>query len=123
MPYRQVFEGPERFMEHKGVKVYHRYHDDDAGQGPMDHWFTTSYTQGDGSGFNFDVRDLAEGRPVDSADDERRIIADAIDRGLLKVADDNSETPDSDAHAVDHEGETQLAPFPTPDMFNHWPAF
>ncbi len=99
MPYRQVFESPERFTVHNGVNVYHRYHDDDVDQGQMEYWFTTSFAEGEGSGFSFDVRALRDGRPADTDDEKRRIIADALDRGLIEVAEDNS-GPDAERPPV-----------------------
>lgn len=123
MPYQQIFVSPELFAEHNGVKVYRRYLDDDVDQGPMEYWFTTSYAKGEGSGFNFDVRELIEGLPVETVEDKRRIIFGALDRGLIKIADDNS-GPQLEGRSEDADTEDKpLAPFPTPDLFNHFPVF
>ena len=41
MPYKSVWVAPEIFLEHKGVTVYHVYHDDEFDQGPYELTFTT----------------------------------------------------------------------------------
>jgi hypothetical protein len=88
----------------------------------MEYWFTTSYAKGEGSGFNFDVRELIEGLPVDTDEDKRRIIVGALERGIIKIAEDNL-GPQLEERSQDADTEDEpLAPFPTPDMFNHFPV-
>jgi hypothetical protein len=42
MPFKTAWEGPELFVEHKGVKVFHTYKDDDVNQGQRCYWLTVN---------------------------------------------------------------------------------
>lgn len=79
MPYRNEWVAPDLFVEHTGVKIYHVYKDEDENE-PREFWYTTSLTEGDCSGFDFDVRNLPD---YDSADHDGTIKR-AIEAGLLK---------------------------------------
>jgi len=73
------WEPPEIFVEHKGVIIFHVYKDDEMQNGQREYWYTTSESGGEGSGFEFDVRELPE---YDSTDHEGT-VKKAIEAGLL----------------------------------------
>lgn len=94
MPVRWV--EPEFFMEHRGVRVYHAYKDDDS-ETPLEFW----YLAATGKNIEFDVRDLPALDGVTSwswssadmkvevsagRDAHRRIIRAAINAGAVPFA-------------------------------------
>lgn len=70
---------PEEFVSHKGISIFHVYKDDEMQNGPREFWYTTSENDGEGSGFEFDVRNLPD---YDSSDHEGT-VKKAIEAGLL----------------------------------------
>ena len=108
MPYETQWVDPEVFLKHSGVKVYHLYKDDDAGQGPLSCWFAldlnASVNGGEHEGV-FDVRDLDD--YVDERSPENAIRA-AIDSGHFD--DWDYETNDDESvHAQDRLSREELA--------------
>lgn len=89
MPYIHKWVDPDLYLEHKGVKVYRSYKDDDYDQ-QLEYHFqvqkagaTTCYED---HMYEFDVRDLVT---RDWKGDTHQAIKEAIDRGgrgLLLVA-------------------------------------
>lgn len=60
MPYRTEWVEPELFLEHKGVKVWNVYKDDDCeNNGPRDYHFVLRRSEGEGGESEFDVRELS----------------------------------------------------------------
>jgi hypothetical protein len=67
MPFKTIWEDPELFVEHKGLRVFHTYKDDDINQGQRCYWLTVSPDCGVGSSLCdqqpcrhvFDVRELS----------------------------------------------------------------
>jgi len=57
MPYSQHWIEPEQFLEHKGVRVFHSYEDDDIEQGPRKYSFILDPLGSDYDD-SFDVREL-----------------------------------------------------------------
>jgi len=95
MPYGWV--EPEKFMEYKGVEVYHCYKDDDI-EWPLQYWYTTDNCGVEvDDNFRFDVREIESelekkgflpDEIVVEEDDENEhapIIRCAIDHGMIKV--------------------------------------
>ena len=87
MPYTHEWVEPELFLDHKGVKVYHSYRDDDYGNGRWEYWFQVQLTD-DTEGtteddvHEFDVRDLATFKASPSAESAAyQAIQQAIDKG------------------------------------------
>ncbi len=58
MPYITEWEPNEIALEHKGVKLYHVYKEDDANEGPRTYFFGLTDDASDEGGPSFDVRDL-----------------------------------------------------------------
>jgi hypothetical protein len=59
MPYNSEWVAPDRFLTHKGVKIYHIYKDDDVNNGTRSEWYTWDPAEGSDDGtYSFDVRDL-----------------------------------------------------------------
>lgn len=91
MPTTTSFVKPEQFLEHKGVKVFHTYVDDDIDQGRKRHWYTLD-ERGDDS--PFDVRDpnldrhavLAGHPPYLNESDPRYAAASDSERDQFAVA-------------------------------------
>jgi hypothetical protein len=81
MPYRWV--DPEFALEHKGVKVYHVYKDDDI-RDPLVYWFTTDINHVEGCAGELDVRDLARKLGTEVVDQDESIL------DILKLAIDSS---------------------------------
>lgn len=84
MPYAWV--KPEVALEHKGVKIYHVYKNDDYDSGPRTFWFGYSIFCDDEGIDSFDVRDLAKmiGMPCpESWEEIKAVLIAAIDRGIL----------------------------------------
>ena len=75
----QGWTPPEEFLTHKDVTIYHVYKDDDMDQGARDFWYTTCESGGEGSEYEFDVRELPD---YDEADHAGTVKA-AIEAGLL----------------------------------------
>lgn len=72
---------PPLLVEHKGVKVYHCWHDDCI----TDYWFTTDPKHADidaGGDAQFDVRDLPTPKQSWPHDKHQRIV-EAIEAGLI----------------------------------------
>jgi len=87
MPYTHEWVEPELFLDHKGVKVYHSYRNDDYGDGPLEYWFQVQLTD-DTEGtteddmHEFDVRDLATFKASPSVESSGyQAIQQAIDKG------------------------------------------
>lgn len=81
---------PEELMTHNGVVIYHTYKNDSADD-RQSYWYTTDIS--DDEDFEFDVRDLPVPEGV-GAENHRFIIAHAIDRDLIVLADiDEIEVP------------------------------
>ena len=107
MPYRTIPVKAPLFLQHKGIKIYHTFKDDDADSNRLEYWYTLDPCAGDmhsGDGVSFDVRGLSTFKcPVgqlDSTSKEwirsdiakrkaiKQAIRDAIDKGELKpIAD------------------------------------
>ena len=95
MPYSSQWVEPELFVSHNGVRVYHVYKNDDVDKGAREFWFTTDELEGEGSDFEFDIRDFAKaefcGEGVLDAihcsnrEAKRTLIRAAIDAGLLPL--------------------------------------
>lgn len=101
MPYMTIETDPEVFMEHKGIKVYHVYINDNWDDGVDDHRYTLDedgcpdyhdFEIGDLSGWNQEEEDRIAHDYKNSGDTSRRldeyykkIIAAALDSGELKV--------------------------------------
>lgn len=96
MPYMTTWVKPEVFMVHKGIKVYHTYKNDEAGQGSLRYWYTTNGEEMDDAEdpFEFDVRCLdtwtADLSKLEYYGDEEtkaiiNAIAAALDSGEIKV--------------------------------------
>lgn len=84
MPYKEVWLPPEVFLEHKGVKVYHVYKNNDADQGIRHFWYGLSPQCSD-EGNSFDVRDVARalGIPQPNTPEEiAAVVRMAIDHAL-----------------------------------------
>lgn len=90
MPLEYV--GPEVFVEHGGVTVYHLYKNDFVDQGRRGYWFATCENGSDnaphgGPHGEFDVRSLST--TVTSCDTDARVmeaVLAAIDQGVLVAA-------------------------------------
>jgi hypothetical protein len=89
MPYKTVWLEPEVFVEHKGVKVYHVYRNDDVDQGVRMFWYGLSpHCLDEWNNIEekvFDVRDVANalGMHLPNSEDEiKDVLKAAIDRAL-----------------------------------------
>ncbi len=80
MPYSSEHVDPDVAVEHKGVTIYNTYRDDDVAMGAHDYWYSTSSSEGECSGYAFDVRCLPGYREGRKHED---VIMAAIDAGLL----------------------------------------
>jgi len=87
MPY--IWTEPELFLEHRGVKVWHCYEDDNVSE----HWFTTDPAVGldsdDRDKYTFDARDLPLIIGMTKGDYDLRIRC-AIDNEGLKLPESQS---------------------------------
>ena len=93
MPTTTNYVEPEVAMIRNGVVVFHTYKDDDFDARRRAFWFTTSPVDGEGSGEEFDVRELnvpsaAGGRTWIEWNDEGQLLIatalrDAIDAKLI----------------------------------------
>ena len=85
MPYDWV--EPEKFMEHRGLTVYHIYRNDSYADGTSDYWYTFSIqgceTDSHGEEGTFDVRDLPKYIPEGSVDELKDFLRDLIDTGYF----------------------------------------
>ncbi len=85
MPYIHKWVDPDFYLEHKGVKVYRSYKDDDYDQ-QLDYHFQVQSAGGttcyEDHMHEFDVRDLVTG---DWKGDTHQAIKEAIDRGGRKL--------------------------------------
>ena len=76
---------PEKFLEHRGVAIYHAYKDEFSDV-PLYYWYSTSSGCLPGSEYEFDVRELPEYRLsplVDELSRHRLAILAAIDAGII----------------------------------------
>lgn len=84
MPYKEVWLPPEIFLEHRGVRIYHVYKNDDVGQGVRHFWYGLSPWCSDERD-SFDVRNIASalGLPQpDTPEEIAAVIRVAVDRAL-----------------------------------------
>lgn len=83
MPYQHEWVEPELYLEHKGVKVYHSYKDDEFDQ-RLEYHFQVQIREGttEDDMHEFDVRDLVQ---RNWNGDTHQAIKEAIDRGGRKL--------------------------------------
>ena len=79
---------PDLFLEHKGVKIYHAYKNDEY-EDPFHYWFSTTAERDLESECDFDVRglDWFDEEKVDRMDDQDAIkeaIRRGIDEGVIR---------------------------------------
>ncbi len=87
MPHRSEWVDPEEALTYHGTTVYHTYKEDEWANGPWTYWFTMHADAGEGSGFEFDVRELPEwsvGHSDTNADRITETLQAAIINGKLK---------------------------------------
>lgn len=77
MPYKREWVDPEVAVEHKGVKIYHAYDEQEFDE-RLSYWFSVD-TQGE---FLFDIRDLKT-KGDDGPEGRADILRRAIDAGEL----------------------------------------
>lgn len=87
MPYKEVRVPAELVLEHRGVRVYRVYRNDEVDQGPRTYWYGLSPYCSEQAGECFDVRDVAHALDLPwpaGCDWEavRQVLATAIDRAL-----------------------------------------
>jgi hypothetical protein len=90
MPYRSEWVPAELALEHKGVRVYHTYRNDEMEAGAKIYWFVLDAE--DSFDDAFDVRDLAVPREVSDPFERLRT---AVDLGLLPFKDEDIATDES----------------------------
>ncbi len=100
---------PETLTTHRGVAIYHTYKNDSADD-RMTYWYTTDII--DGEDFTFDVRELPVPEGVEP-ENHALVIANAIDKGLIDLADDvEIEDPlmqvRADIRSESHHGEVEF---------------
>jgi hypothetical protein len=90
MPFQSEWVDPELAVQHRGLKVYHVYRNNDVDQGRRTYWYTTDPTLGedDDPPYVFDIREIysaAVDLPNDNDLDEtlRSLLRRAIDEGKL----------------------------------------
>jgi hypothetical protein len=86
MPIKTIHVDPEVFLEHAGITVYRCYKDDDFDQGSVNQFYTTSKTDGKGSGAEFNIFHISSavhGAKVFCDDDRRDFLRLAINGGLV----------------------------------------
>lgn len=92
MPYRKVYEDPELFLEHNGIKVYHTYTNDNFYL-RNSYVFTTdvTYTQKDGLHNSFDVRKFDLEKELNYLNHQSSEDQEKIKKKLIQRAIDNKE--------------------------------
>lgn len=78
MPYSYEWHEPELFMEHRSIKIYHCYKNDDVDL-KMSDWYVVENDDNDysdTSDWRFDVRDLPG---LHNSEDHKAVIIKAID--------------------------------------------
>jgi hypothetical protein len=110
MPFKTIWEDPELFLEHNGIRVFHTYKDDDINQGRRCYWLTVSPDCGVVSGMCdqqpcrhvFDARDLSTWRQPsrtqeaagDTTDTYSEAETQAIKTAVITAIEKGELTPD-----------------------------
>lgn len=90
MPWHEVYEPPELFLEHGDEKIYRAYKDGELNR-PLTYWFAVDpdsepVDEDEIDGREFDIRLLPEyaDRAVDDEDCFQDVLRQAIDSGSLR---------------------------------------